>query len=664
MVELFKQFPLAFFVAFRMARSKRSPTLSVVTLLSIGGVAIGVLSLTVVLGVTGGFQQAFQDRILGLYPHLVVHRGNSEIQNYQELVQEISEVEGVVAASPVTFDDMMMAAGVHRAGAVVKGIELSSANDVIGIEALLKNGGTLSSLDETLSIKRAGDDITIGKPIADTWNTLLVHPGGIAWWVEDRTPPRAGLSRLSIIDARADGVSNDIQLTWTDGFDEPLKKNATLRASLPQERAALIDVGPGTWRIEPAQRMVELDADEFVTLVLMDSETEGQTDVMSIRSPRRAPLAEEQAMVRLLNADRSSGSLGLRGVGGTHFEAIGPGAHTGFEPVEARLPGLLMGVALAERLEAKVGDAISLVTPLRGVDNKMVGPYGMLPSSARHVVTGIFDSGFHDYDVRLAFVALSAAQRFLNRGDTIRWIEIKTDDLFDLGATKERVRAAVDPYDYETLVSASQLLKKHASDLRDVRLGPVQEGGTGFGDAIAEDLRRLTMLRFQEFNIGYHPEFRLLDWEQLNQNLFNALKLQKVVLAMFFLIIIVVGCFVVVGSQVMVIHDKTADIAILKTMGAKRIEVGLVFAIQGMMVALTGIVLGLLGGLGICWAIHAFDYRLDSAIYLIDRLPIKVEPGELAAVAVVTLACTFFAVVYSAWRASQKMPVDGLRTLD
>ena len=99
MIKLLKQVPLAFFIAFRMARSKRSPTLSVVTLLSIGGIALGVLSLTVVLGVTGGFQEAFQERILGLYPHLVVHRSNSDIRDYEALVEDITQADGVVAPS-------------------------------------------------------------------------------------------------------------------------------------------------------------------------------------------------------------------------------------------------------------------------------------------------------------------------------------------------------------------------------------------------------------------------------------------------------------------------------------------------------------------------------------------------------------------------------------
>ena len=287
-----------------------------------------------------------------------------------------------------------------------------------------------------------------------------------------------------------------------------------------------------------------------------------------------------------------------------------------------------------------------------------------MPSSARHRVTGIFESGFYDYDVRLAFVNIEAAQRFLNRGKVVRWIEIKTSNLLDLEKTKESIRATIDPYEYDTLVRSSLLLKKHAEEAQSRPWGLPQTGNRGFGDKMTADMQRLTVLKFQEENLGYHPEFRLMDWEELNQNLFSALKLQKVVLAMFFLIIILVGCFVVVGSQVMVIHDKTPDIAILKAMGAKKVEVGMIFAIQGLLVASIGIGIGLLSGLGICWGIQSIDYRLDPSIYLIDRLPVQIEASDLAGIALTTLICTLLAVVYSAWQATRKTPVSGLRSID
>lgn len=648
-------------MALRMARSKRSPTLSIVTLLSIGGVAIGVLSLTVVLGVTGGFEKAFQDRILGLYPHLVVHRGNSEIVGYRDLVNRIEQVEGVVGATPVTFDDMMLAAGVHRAGAVIKGIDPESADRVIGIQGLLQDGARLTALNEDLLLRHEGHTIVLSTPVANTWNTLLVSPRGVVTWVEDRTPPPMDRSRVVLVDARQSPGGEPLSLVWMDGLEQPASTTHPLRAPQLDTPGTGRVLSAGTWRIEPGGQVLTLAAGEVVTLVRRGV---GSQELLVLRASKRPPLSEEEAMVRVIRADLAAPDFTLVVDGEEVFGALKAGAASSFRSLHARLPGVLLGVALAKKLQAKVGDALSLVTPLRGIDNKMVGPYGMMPSSARHRVVGIFNSGFHDYDVRLAFVHIQAAQRFLNRGDVVRWIEVTTDNLFELEALKSRVRSVVDPYDYETLVGKGALLSAYVRDIKEQDWGPSTGPPASFGEALAQDLRQLTLLRFQERNVGYHPEFRLLDWKELNQNLFSALKLQKVVLAMFFLIIIVVGCFVVVGSQVMVIHDKGPDIAILRTMGARRSVVGCVFALQGLMVSSIGVVLGLLGGVGICLGIQAYDYRLDASIYLIEQLPVQVVPSELVGVALVTLACTLAAVTYTAWQASRKTPVDGLRTLD
>ncbi len=659
MIKLLKQVPLAFFIAFRMARSKRSPTLSVVTLLSIGGIALGVLSLTVVLGVTGGFQEAFQERILGLYPHLVVHRGNSEIRNYEQLVEDIKNVDGVVAASPVTFDDMMLAAGAHRAGAVVKGLHLDTTHEVIGLNKLLQDNASLKDLEENLQTHRQESEIHLSAPFANTWNTILVHGNDVSWWVEDQTPPKANTSQVLLIDARKGAKTAALKLT--ESLDVLTTNEPVIMATgTPASPGAPTTLTNGMWTIESLNQSIELTGDEYVTLII--SQAAGQPDpkLRIIRSPRRAPLGDEEAMVRLIRLDSQPTEISLVDEKGKHLTSANSGNESAFVSIKGTLPGIILGVALAKKLNAKVGDSLSLLTPLRGVDNQMVGPIGMLPSSARHKVTGIFESGFYDYDVRLAFVNIDAAQRFLNRGKAVRWIEIKTKNLLDLEATKDAIAARIDPYDYETLVRSSLLLEKHVDDAKDKQ----HSGTQGFGDTLHRDMQRLTALKFQEENLGYHPEFRLMDWEELNQNLFSALKLQKVVLAMFFLIIILVGCFVVVGSQVMIIHDKTPDIAILKTMGAKKVEVGLIFAIQGLLVALIGIVLGLLGGLGICWGIQAFDYRLDPSIYLIDQLPVQIESSELAGIALTTLICTLLAVIYSAWQATRKTPVSGLRSVD
>ncbi len=156
----------------------------------------------------------------------------------------------------------------------------------------------------------------------------------------------------------------------------------------------------------------------------------------------------------------------------------------------------------------------------------------------------------------------------------------------------------------------------------------------------------------------------VFDWMEKNINLFSALKLQKVVLSMFFLIIIFVGSFVVVGSQIMVVHEKTREIAILKAMGATRGAIRLVFTLQGLFVALVGALSGLAAGLLLVWLIDVVDYKLDKSIYLIEQLPARVAPLELTLIAIGALLCTLITTQLSAGRAANKHVVDGLRAID
>jgi lipoprotein-releasing system permease protein len=114
----------------------------------------------------------------------------------------------------------------------------------------------------------------------------------------------------------------------------------------------------------------------------------------------------------------------------------------------------------------------------------------------------------------------------------------------------------------------------------------------------------------------------------------------------------------------MVIHEKTADIAILKAMGATAGFVRLVFTLQGLVVAMTGLVAGLVIGVGVVALIGGVGYHLDPSIYLIDHLPAHLDPSALGLISVGTLVCTLLTTQLSAGRAAKKAPVSGLRQID
>ena len=630
------------------------------------GVAFGVMALTVVLGVTGGFQAAFQERILGLYPHLVVLKRSRGFSQYRELLDEVRNTPGVVAASPATYDDMMIAAGVARSGAVVKGVDLDTVADVIEVEDLLTEG-TLGSLADTPEVRRHGGVIRVDMPVAGTWLTAIaLGNGDLRVLTDDRGVPDGDRARLVVVDLRGDPAPLPIRLTLVTVGDNGDPPKIEFGATRPGQGSRPMDVRAGPWRLEATGEVLELLADTHATLVLRPARDGSDLRSTLMVEPARWPLAERTAMARLLNLDPAEPALGLTDRQGKTLAApMSYGQFSTYRPMEARLPGILLGKGLAERLAAGVGSEITLVTPLRGIDAGMLASHGMAPSSTRHEVTGIFESGFHEYDVRLALVHIRAAQRALGRGDAIRWLEVRVEDLMKVEQVSRSVRAVIDPYDVRLLTARANRFEE--------KLGRFLEGdvrGLAPGDAstfvggLDRALRFVNLVKYQEVDLGYRPLHRLIDWKEMNTNLFSALKLQKVVLTIFFLIIIIVGSFVVVGSQIMVIHEKTPDIAILKTMGATRSAIRTIFTLQGLLVSGVGTALGLGAGLAACKLIGMVDYRLDASVYLIDRLPVELATLDLILVAGATAICTLAATQYSATKAAQKTPVEGLRAVD
>jgi lipoprotein-releasing system permease protein len=272
------------------------------------------------------------------------------------------------------------------------------------------------------------------------------------------------------------------------------------------------------------------------------------------------------------------------------------------ERVPGQAPPIIVGRELATKLKAKVGDEVTLVAPLSGIDPKTWLHTGKPPKTAKFVVKGIFYSGFAEYDTRLMYVALQDAQDFLEQGDVVMGVEMKLSD-----------------------VEKASLVARNL----DQQLG---------GDP-----------------------FVVMDWQQLNHNLFTALKLQKVALTIFLLLIIIVAAFNMVAALTMMVFDKTKEIAILKSMGGSSTAVARIFQVVGLTIGGVGTVLGLALGLLLCTVVSKYGYPLDPKVYLIDRLPIQVNPGEVVLVGVLTMVIALLATLYPAFKASSLRPVEGLR---
>jgi len=223
------------------------------------------------------------------------------------------------------------------------------------------------------------------------------------------------------------------------------------------------------------------------------------------------------------------------------------------------------------------------------------------PPSFLFKVVGLFRMGFNEYDTRLAYVSLADARKIANARGSVFGVELRFQDpMMALTMTKEVSRRLDAPY-------------------------------------------------------------RVIDWKELNHNLFMALTMQKVIISLLLVLIIVVAAFNIIASLTMIVLSKVREIAILKSMGARASMVARIFLVGGTTVGAIGTVMGILYGLLVCALARLYGYPLDPKVYLIGELPVRITPSEVVAVAAATLGICFLSTLYPALRASRMRAVDGLR---
>ncbi len=261
-------------------------------------------------------------------------------------------------------------------------------------------------------------------------------------------------------------------------------------------------------------------------------------------------------------------------------------------------PGIILGNELARNIGALRGDPVTVISPLGRLT-----PLGRVPRSQTFRVAGIFDSGMYEYDSTIAYVSLWAAQRFLGIGDRVTGIEVRVDDIYAADRVARAIGKALDGYPYWSR-----------------------------------------------------------DWMRMNKNLFSALKLEKIVMFIILTLIILVAAFNIVGTLIMVVIEKTRDIAILKSMGATRRSIMKIFMIEGAVIGLVGTLLGLLGGYTICKLLATYKFiELPSDVYYISTLPVQMNPLDVALIALAAIVITLAASVYPAWQASRFDPAEAIR---
>jgi lipoprotein-releasing system permease protein len=262
--------------------------------------------------------------------------------------------------------------------------------------------------------------------------------------------------------------------------------------------------------------------------------------------------------------------------------------------------GIALGKLVAGRLNAFVGDTVTLVCLGKGEINPVTGQ--PVPLTMRFEVTGVFDTGMYEYDNAYMYVALPVAQELAGLGAGVTGIEVKT---------------------------------RNRWDAKDV------------GEQIAKTLQ--------------FP-YRTVDWQEQNKSLFQALKLEKLGMGLILLLIVLVAAFNIVSNLTMVVADKTREIGILKAMGMTSSSVRRVFFTQGLVIGLVGTLLGVLLGIVASLALGKYQFiKLNPEIYFIDHLPVATEALDIVMTIVASIGIAAVATLYPAMQAARLYPIEAIR---
>jgi lipoprotein-releasing system permease protein len=229
-------------------------------------------------------------------------------------------------------------------------------------------------------------------------------------------------------------------------------------------------------------------------------------------------------------------------------------------------------------------------------------PFGMVPKYSRFRVVGIFNSGFFDYDSSWAFTRLSDAQRLFGLGDLISVIEFKVDDIYQASTVSHELEEAA---------------------------------GKGF---------------------------MATNWMEQNKALFHALRLERLVTFITIGLIVFVAALNILISLIMMVMEKTRDIAVLMSMGTRKSQVRNIFSAQGVLIGVIGTAIGLVLGFAISYAGgHYHMISLSPEVYSIDYVPFAPRLMDGALVALVAIGVSFIATLYPSWSAGKTLPAEALR---
>ena len=263
------------------------------------------------------------------------------------------------------------------------------------------------------------------------------------------------------------------------------------------------------------------------------------------------------------------------------------------------MPGIIVGAEMAKRLGLSLGASVNLLSPT-GTQSSV----GFTPKVRVFKVAGIFRTGMFEYDATLGYVTVDAARNLLGfKEDVVSGLEVRLSNVYKAGEVSDLIRA-----------------KLHDS--------PVS----------------------------------VRNWQEMNANLFAALELEKSAMFIILAMIVLVGSFSIVTMLVMLVMQKTKDIAVFMSMGADENSIRRIFIYQGSFIGVVGTVLGYGIGIPVALLLKKYQFiKLPSDVYPVDYLPVRLELLDMTLIGAAALALCFLSTIYPARRAAALKPSDALR---
>lgn len=599
------------FVGIRYLMAKRDRNmLSVITLISVGGVAVGVMALIVVLSVMGGFEADFREKITGSKAHVVISAKDGYIENYEEIRAIALKTDRVEGANGYVEAEVMLNSPTNLQAAILRGIDYREIVTTTKLGDYIEEGKLeyLEDPDALPSISMVGSVVQRG--------TLSIQSdtedGGLTDEKVDRLEQAGARAAIAFAGDKhgawiAKG-SQEIELpagvetapeTVVGDANSPqnaehnaddLTKNGDIYdlpdvdpiAPMPRRRSAA-DVGNNATDGDLSPELLAaIGEDRWV-----DSES----------SPTvRQPAAIGDAQAGATQYDREPNAVLLPQNKRTRTMKAMPGLDG--SDSSRRVGAIILGRELKNNLTLYLGGELNIMSP-----SGDIGPAGNLPKSRPFKVVGSYYSGMFEYDAKMAYISLADAQAFLGIGNAVTGIDVKCTRLED----SKRVR-----------------------------------------DALREKLKD-------------YPNVQVDDWLTLNSSLFGAIMLEKVAMFVILTSIILVASFNILCLLIMMVIEKAREIAIFKAMGARDSSIVRMFVVQGAIIGGLGTAIGLILGLGLCVIIAQLGIKMPGNVHYITQIPVMVNAVEVIVICAASIAISLLATVLPSRMAVKLDPVSGLR---